>query len=468
MNRLDLQAQAHAEDRPADAGRSRDMAGEGGDRPWVTVFVLQFLYVVSMLDRNLISLLVEPIRRRFGVTDFQISLLQGTAFGLFYVLCGYLAGWLLDRYARRYVVFWGVTIWSLSAASCGLAGSYLHLLLGRFGVGSGEAVLSPASYAMISSQFPRERLGFAMGVWATGSIIGGALSLVLGAAVVTWLTARGDVILPVLGQLEPWQQAFLLFGLPGLLVAPLVLLISRKVDRPAGSHHGSADHAQSLGSFVASRRTYLATHFTGYGLVTLVAYGQGAWLPTYLLRNFGMNLAAAGSGLAVATASGGILGFLLSGFVTDRLQARGVMDAQFRYSAGAAIVLTLAGVGAMLAPTPLLCITGIFFTYLTMSISGIAAANLQLATPPHLRARVSSLYIIAVNITGLCFGPSVVAAFTDFVFRDPMKVGSSIMMTYLIAGPLAALAFRLGYGPCRAAQNRMQPVPGGGLATPPA
>src|SRR6185369_17799865 len=164
-------------------------------------------YMVSMLDRNLIALLVQPMKRSLGITDFQVSLLQGTAFGLFYVLCGFGAGWLLDLFPRRRIVFWGVTLWSLCAAGCGLAATYWQLLLGRFGVGSGEAVLSPASYAMISDQFPRRRLGFAMGVWATGSTLGGAMSLVLGGFVVTWLTARGDVAVPLLGTFQPWQQA---------------------------------------------------------------------------------------------------------------------------------------------------------------------------------------------------------------------------------------------------------------------
>ena len=418
-------------------------------RPWTTVFVLQFLYMVSMLDRNLIALLVQPMKRSLGITDFQVSLLQGTAFGLFYVLCGFGAGWLLDLFPRRRIVFWGVTLWSLCAAGCGLAATYWQLLLGRFGVGSGEAVLSPASYAMISDQFPRRRLGFAMGVWATGSTFGGALSLVLGGFVVTWLTARGDVAVPLLGTFQPWQQAFLVFGLPGLLAAPLVYLISPRVDRPAQPRGRSAgEDGPELLPFIAGRRRYLFFHFTGYGLVTLVAYGQSAWLPTYLLREFNANLAAVGSGIALAGATGGVLGFLLSGRVTDRMMGRGRLDAHFHYSLYAALGLTASGVAAIFAPGPELCILATLGAYVSMSISGIAAANLQLATPAPLRARVSSLYIIAVNVTGLCLGPSVVAGFTDFLFGDPAKVGWSILLTYVITGPLAALAFHLGRPAC--------------------
>ena len=426
---------------PGQAGNTANTVG----RPWRTVFILQFLYVVSMLDRNLMALLVQPIKQTLGISDFAISLLQGTAFGLFYALCGFFAGWLLDTFPRRRVVFCGVTLWSLSTAGCGLASSFWQLLVGRFGVGSGEAVLSPASYAMISDQFPPRKLGFAMGVWATGSTLGGAMSLLLGGLAVGWLTTRGSLTLPLLGTLAPWQQAFLLVGLPGVIVAPMVFLIWRGVDRPKVPQVRAGDpENMALGAFLSSRWRYLAFHFFAYGMVTLVAYGQSAWVPTYLLREFHVNIAEAGAGLAMASAGGGLVGFLVSGHVTDRWQARGMMDAHFRYSTWAAVGLTLSGVAAMLAPSPALVICATSGAYVSMSISGIAAANLQLATPAHLRARVSSLYIIAVNVTGLCCGPSVVAAFTDFLFHDPARVGSSIMLTYVIFGPLAVIGFHFG------------------------
>ena len=431
-------------------------AERGIGHPWRTVFILQFLYVVSMLDRNLIALLVQPIKQDLGVSDFAISLLQGTAFGLFYALCGFFAGWLLDTFPRRRIVFLGVTLWSLSTAACGLANSFWQLLIGRFGVGSGEAVLSPASFAMISDQFPPRRLGFAMGVWATGSTLGGAMSLLLGGLAVSWLTARGAITLPLLGTLVPWQQAFLLVGLPGVFVAPMVFLIWRGVDRPkAAKIRGGAPGGQTLTTFLSRRRRYLSLHFFAYGMVTLIAYGQSAWMPTYLLREFHVNIAEAGFGLAMASAGGGFIGFLLSGYVTDRWQARGMLDAHFRYSTWAAAGLTLSGATAIMAPTAALAVWATTGSYITMAISGIAAANLQLATPSHLRARVSSLYIMAVNVTGLCFGPSVVAAFTDFWFHDPARVGSSIMLTYLIFGPLAVIGFHFGRRACAEALDHL-------------
>src|SRR3546814_2347164 len=118
-----------------------------GLRSWSILFLLMFTYVISFIDRGIISLMVGPIKTSLGITDFQISLLQGLAFALFFCLVGLPIGWMVDRYRRTHIVAAGVTVWSLSASFCGLATSFFHLAIGRFGVGAGEAALSPAAYS---------------------------------------------------------------------------------------------------------------------------------------------------------------------------------------------------------------------------------------------------------------------------------------------------------------------------------
>lgn len=416
---------------------------------WRAVFIMQFLYIVAMIDRNLISLMVGPIKQSLQISDFQISLLQGTAFGVFYATCGLLTGWLLDRFSRRKVVYWGVSIWSVCAASCGMAKTFGQLMLGRFGVGAGEAVLSPASYAMLSMLFPRERLGTAIGVYGIGSILGGAISLSLGGMVIAWLVSHGTVHLPIIGAVEPWQATFILFGLPGIVLAPLVFLISSRADRPAEAVSGRLPIA--FGAFLRRRRRYLTWHFIGFGLVTLIAYGHAAWFPTYLVRHFHLNMAAIGNMLALSTATGGVIGFLAAGAIADRWFGRGTTDAHFRYALIATVALTIVGVCTFLAGTSVVAILGAGVCYTLFSISGLAAAHLQIVTPPELRARVSALYLLVCNVIGLCTGPSMVAAFTDFLFQDPDMVGSSLMLTFAVFGPLAAVAFWFGRAPARQA-----------------
>ncbi|CAN5185223.1 MFS transporter [soil metagenome] len=411
-------------------------------RPWVTVFVMQFLYVVAMVDRNLVALLVTPIKKSLGISDFQVSLLQGTAFGLFFVLCGLFSGWLLDRFSRRKVVYWGVTVWSVCAASCGLAANYLQLMLGRFGVGAGEAVLSPASYAMISTQFPKEKLGFAIGVWGTGSVIGGSVSLWLGGLVAGILTEKGPTTLPLIGFVEPWQQTFLLFGLPGLVLAPLVFLIHRSADHAAG--HANASSLTPLRPFLRPRAKYLTLHFLAFGLVTLLAYGQSAWMPTFLLREFGLEMPVIGRMVALSGGIGGIAGFMIAGRTADRWLARGMEDAHYRYALGAVVLLTIGGIASTAFASPLVCVVLTGACYFMTTVTGLAVVHLQITTPVALRARVSALYLVVVNVIGLCCGPSVVAGFTDFLYRDPARVGSSIQLTFAIFGPLAVAMLWFG------------------------
>ncbi|MBB6192681.1 MFS family permease [Sphingobium wenxiniae] len=416
---------------------------------WRAVFIMQFLYIIAMIDRNLISLMVGPIKQSLQISDFQISLLQGTAFGLFYATCGLLTGWLLDRFSRRKVVYWGISLWSVCAASCGLARTYGQLMLARFGVGAGEAVLSPASYAMLSMLFPRERLGFAIGVYGIGAILGGAISLSLGGMVIAWMASMGSVMLPIIGEVEPWQATFILFGLPGIVIAPIVFLISSRADRPAVAI--SERPHSTFGAFLRVRRAYLTWHFFGFGLVTLLAYGHAAWFPTYLVRHFHLNMAAIGNILALSTAIGGVAGFLSAGAIADRWFGRGTTDAHFRYALIATLALTVVGVCTFLVNSLVISIIFAGICYMLFSISGLAAAHLQIITPPELRARTSALYLFVINVIGLCTGPSMVAAFTDFLFRNPDRVGSSLMLTYAIFGPLAVTAFWMGRAPARQA-----------------
>src|SRR3546814_9845397 len=143
-----------------DIGRQAFAIDKPRPGAWAMLAVLIGLLILSFIDRQIISLMVDPIRADLGVDDFQISLLQGAAFGIFYVLCGLPIGWLVDRFSRRWVIWAGVTIWSLCTAASGLADSYWMRLIARIGVGAGEAALPTAAYSMIPDLLPRKRVAF--------------------------------------------------------------------------------------------------------------------------------------------------------------------------------------------------------------------------------------------------------------------------------------------------------------------
>jgi len=407
--------------------------------------VLVLLSFFSYLDRAIINLMVPQIRGDLGISDFQISLLQGPAFALFFATCGLPLGWAADRFSRRWVAYLGVTFWSLAATSCGLAGSFLHLLLGRFGVGAGEAALGPAAYSILADLFPKERLALATSVFSLGALLGSAAALVLG----SWLIAviPHSHVLPILGELQPWQLIFIITGAPGLLAAFLIFAAPETKRR----HVAGEVTRGEFGRFLRSRRRFLICHAVGFGAVTLMAYALQSWMPTYLVRVRGWRIEDVGLTLALTTAIPGFLTLMASGWLVDRMMARGSKDAHFRYYLTIALAMTVLGPLTFAVASDTLFVILLAAITGLLIMAGLGPSSLQVATPPTVRGKVSGLYLFTIALTGNTLGPMVPAAFTDFLFHDEAKVGWSIALTFMLAGPIGAIAFGLGRAPMRAA-----------------
>src|SRR5712691_1532753 len=192
---------------------------------WYVVLVLMVCYTLSFIDRQILSLLVGPIKRDLGITDTRVGLLQGLAFALFYTLLGLPMGRFADRGSRRNLIALGVFFWSLMTAVCSVARSFWSLFFARMGVGVGEATLAPSAFSLISDYFPRERLGTALSIYAMGIFIGSGLALIVGGTVVGAVTHLPAIDLPVLGTIASWRLTFLIVGLPGLLVGLILYTI---------------------------------------------------------------------------------------------------------------------------------------------------------------------------------------------------------------------------------------------------
>lgn len=194
------------------------------DRPspayaWYMTLLLMVLYMFSFLDRTIIVLLIEPIKRDLAITDTQISLLYGLAFAVFYTLCGIPIARLIDSKNRRTIVAVGVLFWSAMTAACGLAKNFGSLFAARIGVGIGEATLSPAAYSMISDSFPKEKRAKAMSVYTMGIYLGVGVAMLLGGQVIEYFNNIGTVTLPLVGELRGWQLTFIAVAAPGLLLS---------------------------------------------------------------------------------------------------------------------------------------------------------------------------------------------------------------------------------------------------------
>ncbi|TWH94559.1 putative MFS family arabinose efflux permease [Sphingobium wenxiniae] len=417
-------------------------------RAWLSVAILLLIAIFSYLDRLIVSLLVEPIRLSLHATDFQMGLLQGIAFGLFYALFGIPIGWLVDRYSRRGIIYVGMTLWSFAAAMCGMAQTYGHLLIARFGVGVGEASLSPAAYSIISDLFPPRRLALALGVFATGAALGGALAYIVGGAVIQYFENIGTIAFPVVGQLEPWQMVFVVTGLPGIFVAMLVFFVPEPVRRQSPVLAPGAD--AGVIPFLLANRRYFICHFLAFGLIAVVAYGTAAWMPAMLMRRYGMGPAEVGILLGLVNIGAGIPGFILPGWIVDRWFAAGTRDAHLRYFVFATLLAAaLAVVAFQIADSLWLLVPALAGIHFLHPFTGPSVAHLQLATPNRFRGRVSALFVLIFNLMGMCLGPPSVAFLTDFVFHDPMRVNTSIMMVSVVALCLSSVLLMIGLAPAR-------------------
>ncbi len=200
-------------------------------RAWYAVGVFAVALLFNYLDRQILALLVGPIKHDLQLTDTEISVLIGFAFVSFYVLVGIPISRLVDSYSRRLIVTVGIASWSVMTALCGMAQNFWQLFVARVGVGVGESCNGPATYSMLSDMFPRERLPQAIAVLNFGFMFGSGLALILGGSVIELVSSRPDVTLPLIGTLRPWQLTFFIVGLPGLLVAALLGTVREPVRR---------------------------------------------------------------------------------------------------------------------------------------------------------------------------------------------------------------------------------------------
>ena len=192
---------------------------------WFVVGILMLANVSSFIDRQILSLLVRPIKRDLQLSDFEISLLMGLSFALFYTFFGMVIGRLADQYNRRNIIIAGITIWSLMTALCGGVKTYSQFFLARMGVGIGEATLSPSAYSIISDYFPKHKLATALSIYSLGIFLGSGIAMLVGAGIIAQLPTEGLIAVPVFGNIYPWQLLFVYIAVPGLIIALLLFLI---------------------------------------------------------------------------------------------------------------------------------------------------------------------------------------------------------------------------------------------------
>jgi MFS family permease len=407
-------------------------------RAWYAVLVLMLAYLFAFLDRQILSLLVQPIKRDLGISDTEMSLILGLAFGIFYTVLGIPIGRFGDRANRRNIVAAGIALWSVMTAACGLAASYAQLFLARVGVGFGEATLQPCALSLISDHFPRDKRGLAVSVYSMGLGLGAGLALVLGGQVVAAVANAPKVVLPLLGELYAWQTVFMVVGLPGLIVALLMLTVREPTRRDRNAGSVGAPFGTVLAYLWARRATY-ASHFVGLSVMTVIGNAVLAWMPAVFIRGYGWSIGQLSLNYGLVIALGGPAGSAFGGWLGDRLYRGGRKDGHMRAALYGTLVLVPAAVLAPLMPSPWLTVL-LMVPYAVGS--GMATASgpaaLMVIAPNEMRAQVSALYWFVISTLGIAIGPLAVALLTDRLFHDEAKVGTALALVAAAFGAVVA------------------------------
>jgi MFS family permease len=447
---------------PAGNDGVAEAAGQPWPRPayaWYVVVVLMLAYTNSFIDRQILTLLIEPIRRDLEVSDTQVSLLAGLAFSIFYSVMGIPLARLADQKSRIALMTAGLGAWSAMTVVCGLARNFWQLFLARVGVGVGEAALSPAAFSLLSDYFPRHRLARAVSVYSMGVYFGAGLALMIGGLVIQLVSSAPAREFPVVGRLFPWQLTFVVVGLLGLPVLALMLTVREPVRRglrpAAGDGPGGAS---SLGAFATFLRANLRTvtcHFGGFSFFGMAIAAYLVWTPSFLIRTYGWEPAQVGWTFGALLLGVGTAGVYAGGYVADRLARAGRQDATLRAALYAELAVLPFAVLTPLMPGPGAALVGLSVTMFLLAFpQGLPAAALQVMTPNPLRAQVSALYFFVGNLIANGLGPTVVALVTDFGFRDPSMLRYSMSVVCAVTIPVGAALLYLGLAPYRASVSR--------------
>ena len=418
---------------------------------WYVVVVLTLAYMFSFLDRQILSLLVEPIKADLQITDTQMSLLQGLAFGIFYTLLGIPIGRLADRRSRRGIIAAGITVWCCMTAACGLARNFLQLFVARIGVGVGEATLNPSAFSLISDYFPREKRARPMSFYNMGVALGAGVAMLLGGQVIAWAFATQPPTLPWVGTLYPWQLVFFVVGLPGLALALLMVTVREPVRQGQITLTDGSGAAQELplktvAGFLWARRATYGTLFIGMSVVTIIGYGYFSWIPTMFIRTWGWSISEIAFAYGAVILVAGPLGVNVGGWLADRWYNSGRRAAHMEVTLLGACLLVPCSVLVPLMPTPESAVVML----IPASIGGAmptatAGAALMMIVPNQMRAQTTAIYYFVINVIGLTLGPSCIALVTDYVFADDLALRYSIAIVSGVAGvaSLAVLALNI-------------------------
>ncbi len=404
---------------------------------WYVVLVLTASQMASFSDRYLPSLLVEPLKAGFHLTDFQVGLLLGPAFVLFYASAAVLAGWLADRYSRRVILATGIAIWCCMTAASSLVRGFIPLICLRLGVGLGEATMSPCAISLITDYFSQAHRPRAIGIYMAGGGIGAGCAFLFFGPLVHWLSGLPPIPLGRLGFIPAWQSSFAVVGVPGLLLAALVLTIREPrrteiLDQPAAESGGRSASLKDV-------LRYVSRHWRGFGTLAIGTAALSTlstlnvWNVALFQRVWNWNVAQVGRAVGMLFLTTVPLGTVIGLWITKKGLLTGRRDAILRALLGGLALAVPGFTIYALMPSAPLAICVLFIGFIGQAaVSAAAPAALMLITPGQMRSQTIAIFYLTISLVSLLCGPPPVGWMVDLM-------GNPRSLSYAIAIEAAAV-----------------------------
>lgn len=406
----------------------------------VTLFTLGA--ILSYTDRQILTVLVDPVRASLHLTDTQLSLLQGAAFAVLYSFIGLPLGRIADLVPRRALLTLAIVLWSIGTAACGLAHSFSGLLGARLIVGAGEAALAPAAISLIGQYFPPDRRGTALGTFLAGMVVGAGAAIGIGGGLLQLAQMGSLHALPVIGALAPWRLVLVIAGIAGFAMAACMLTLYEPAGRSfsASTLRARIFGLSEIGRAFRSHLGVLVPLYAALAFWSIVDNALLSWSPALLMRRFGWSPGEVGGWLGTIAILAGLIGTPAGGLIADRVTARWGLRARFPLL----VVVGLGGVlgipvGIVSSPAAALASASCWL-FVSAALGTIAVATILDLLPQESRGFGTSTIAFNNIIVGLGLGPTLVALVTDRVFHDPQAVGSAMSC---IIGPSVIIAILL-------------------------
>jgi MFS family permease len=410
--------------------------------------------ILSYTDRQILTILVDPIRASLHLTDTQISVLQGAAFAVIYSCVGLPLGRIADLVPRKALLMLAIALWSAGTAACGLVHSFGALLAARFVVGIGEAALAPAGNSLIGEYFPPDRRGMAMGVFITGIVLGVGAAIAIGGGLMQLAEGSFLRMLPVIGALAPWRIVLLVAGIAGLAMCAVMATVHEPAGRSfsAGRLHGRLLELGEIGRAFRSHAGVLAPLYGALAFWCIVDNALLSWAPALLMRRFAWSPGEVGARLGAIIILTGLIGTPAGGLICDRVSARWGMRARFPLL----LIVAVGGilgipVGLLGSPVEALASAGCW-VFLSSAMGTIAVVTILDILPQESRGLGTSTIAFNNILLGFSLGPTAVALVTDHVFHDSRAVGYA--MSCIIAPSVLMAILLYAVAMVRAGQFR--------------